>query len=82
MQRLQKWQERRDNQTHSTMLKEKKLERVSNRLTKEQSDALTQRRAESLDAEHERHKRMVEKVKLEKLYVQESRNKKADRTFS
>ena len=63
-------------------LKEKREERLSNRLVKEHDETLRDKRAESLDNEHERDKRMVEKVKLEKLFVQESRNKMADKTFS
>jgi len=69
MQRLQKWQERRENQIQSMFLKEKKEEKLSNRLVREHDAKLKTKRAESLDAEAERHKRMVEKVKLDKLFV-------------
>ena len=42
---------------------------LSNKFTKNQSDEINQRRAEQAENEHNRHQSMMEKIKMEKLFV-------------
>eukprot|EP00354_Favella_ehrenbergii_P010359 CAMPEP_0170453268 /NCGR_PEP_ID=MMETSP0123-20130129/1900_1 /TAXON_ID=182087 /ORGANISM="Favella ehrenbergii, Strain Fehren 1" /LENGTH=71 /DNA_ID=CAMNT_0010715571 /DNA_START=758 /DNA_END=973 /DNA_ORIENTATION=- len=71
MERLKKWQDRREKQSHSMLVQDRKRLNLANRFMKDQGDSIAKRRAQNAEAELERHKRMVEKVKLEKLFVQE-----------
>jgi len=61
LERLKKWEERREKQNKSLIVQDKRRLNLSNRLTQEQTELMHKRRADSLGAEQERHNRMVGK---------------------
>jgi len=69
MERLKNWQARKDEYQNKTVVLDRRRLHLSNKFTKDQSDEITLRRQAQMEAEGERHRRMVEKIKLEKLFV-------------
>ena len=81
MERLKHWQNRRETYSKTMKVDDRKRLNLSNKLVKETNEDILKRRTLQEIELNERHKSMVEKVKLEKLNVVNRLDYLADRTF-
>ena len=81
MERLQKWENRKTIHNENFRTTEKKRLQVSNKLTKAQADGLAKNRNERNLQMKTAHQRQQEKLKLEKINLQNRHNYLAEKTF-
>ena len=81
LERLQKWQQKRDKFSQTVTIKDKKRMNLANKLTNQDHEDIEKRRTMMEKDKLERHHRMYDKTRLEKLNVANRHNYLADQTF-
>lgn len=81
LERLQKWQQKREKFSQTVTIKDKKRMNLATKLIKDDHEAVELRRTTMEKDRQERHHRMYDKTRLEKLNVANRHNYLADQTF-